>query len=401
MKRRRVKITGIGPVTPAGIGREAFWEGILAGRSYVRPFTNLGDEYGPLVAAGVEKFSIARFFEREQLLKGAGRHAQFATVGAKLALEDAGLAGADLSQDCVVVTGSSLMDFGGISNSTQAVFTRGPQAALPRTIFTTTNANVTESIAKALEMQGRTMTLQNSCCAGLDAVGYAAEMIARSEAEIAVCGGTEAPLHRCPLLELRAAGLTPPTTERADQLARPFDLWRTTGVVSEGACMFILEPESSPRPGYAFVGGYSYCNDKPGDLCGGLIDAARLAFAAAGMKPQEVEALHAWGPGHRMIDAGEAMAMRRLLGDRLDELPALSIKGAVGSALGAAPAIQLGVTALGLRNQTIPPTVNWSRPDPSCPLNLSNVTRFVEHESVLLNSHGVGNVNSCMVLQRC
>ena len=401
MRRRRVKITGIGPVTPAGIGREAFWKGILEPVSRVRPYSKLGNEYGPLVAASVEGFSISPHFERERLPKGASRHAQFAAVGAKLALADAGLAPADLSQDCVIVTGSSLMDFGGISNSTQSVFTRGPSGALARTIFTTTNANVTETVSQVLGISGRTMTLQNSCCAGLDAIGYAADLIARGEAEIAICGGTEAPLHRCPLLELRAAGLTPPTTERADQLARPFDLWRTTGVVSEGACMFVLEVETSPRPGYAMVGGYSYANDERGDLCGGLAEAARLAFAAAGMKPQEVDALNAWGPGHRIIDAAEASTMRRLLGNRLAEIPALSIKGAVGSALGAAPAIQLAAAAIALRDQALPPTVNWSRPDPGCALNLSNTPQFVNHDSTLINSHGVGNVNSCMVLQRC
>jgi 3-oxoacyl-(acyl-carrier-protein) synthase len=402
MKRRRVKITGIGPVTPAGIGREEFWKGILAGSSFIRPYTKLGDEYGPLVAAAVERFNIAKFVDRERLPKGIGRHTQFAVAGSLLALRDAGLPENTLRGDgCAVVTGSSLMDFGGISSSTQAVFQKGPGAALPRTIFTTTNANVTETVCAVLETACKTMTLQNSCCSGLDAVAYAAGLVARGEVETAICGGTEAPLHRCPLLELRAAGLTPPTTEMPERLARPFDLWRTTGVVSEGACMFVLEPEQSPRSGYCFIDGYAFANDEPDNLCSGLETAGRMAMADAGIRSEDIDVLNTWGPGHRMIDQGEARAMARLFGNRLGEIAAGSIKGILGSALGAAPAIQIGAAALAQHHGVLPPTVNWQRPDPACPLLLSARSRYVGHAVTLVNAHGVGSVNSSMVLRRC
>lgn len=401
MKRRRVKITGIGPVTPAGIGKDEFWNGIVGGTSFVRPYTKLGDECGPLIAAYLDRFNVTKYVDREKLPKGIGRHTQFAVAGAMLALADASLAPADVSStDCVIVTGSSLMDFGGISNSTHAVHTRGPNAALPRTIFTTTNANVTETINAALESSCRTMTLQNSCCSGMDAIGYAAAMVARGEAQMAICGGTEAPLHQCPLLELRAAGLTPPTTEMCDRFARPYDLWRTTGVVSEGACMFILEPEESPRRGYSFVSGFGFANDDRGDVCSGIAKAARVALADAGMRADAVDAIDGWGPGHRVIDAGEVNALGTVFGRELERIPAYSIKGAVGSPLGAAPALQIGVTALAQHEGVIPPTVNWARRDPACPLCLSPEARMVAHNATLITAHGVGNVNSCMVLTR-
>ncbi|HVS50803.1 MAG TPA: beta-ketoacyl synthase N-terminal-like domain-containing protein [Opitutaceae bacterium] len=399
MKRRRVKITGIGPVTPAGIGREEFWKGILEPVSRVRPFSKLGPECGPFVAASIDRFNVAKYLDRERLPKGIGRHTQFAAVGAVLALRDAGISSmGSMSDDCVVVTGSSLMDFGGISNSTHAVHTKGPHAALPRTIFTTTNANVTETVSQVLGVTSRTMTLQNSCCSGLDAIGYAAALVARGEAEIAVCGGTEAPLYQCPLLELRAAGLTPLTEEMSDRLARPFDLWRTTGVISEGASMFVLEPESSPRKGYSFVAGYGFANDETSLVCSGLVEAARLAIADAKIKPNQVEAISAWGPGHRFIDAGEASALLSIFHDELGNLSSFSIKGAIGSALGAAGAIQVAASALAQFHSEIPPTVNWRYPDPMCPLNLSNRSRMVGHRVTLINTHGVGSVNSCLVL---
>ncbi len=402
MKRRRVKITGIGPVTPAGIGREDFWRGILSGQSFIRPYTKLGDECGQFMAASIERFSVSRWLDRTTLPKGIGRHTQFAAVGARLALSDAGLATSDIKgSDCVVVTGSSLMDFGGISNSTHAVYSKGPFAALPRTIFTTTNANITETIAGVLGVVCRTMTLQNSCCSGLDAVAYAAAMVSRGEAEIAICGGTEAPLHQCPLLELRAAGLTPPTNEWSERFARPFDLWRSTGVVSEGACMFVLEPFESPRMGYCCIEGYGFCNDSRSNVCDGMSEAIRMSLADARVNAGSVDVINAWGPGHRQIDAGECAAMKEVFGSRLESLAAFSIKGAVGSALGAAPAVQVAATAIGIKESIVPPTVNWRRRDPACPISLSSNTRFIDNSISIVNAHGVGGVNSTLVVAKC
>jgi 3-oxoacyl-[acyl-carrier-protein] synthase II len=403
MKRRRVKITGIGPVTPAGIGREAFWSGILEPVSRIRPYAKFGEEYGPFVAAHISAFDIGKYINDRSLLpKGAARHTLFAVAGAALALADAGIQASELREaDCVIITGSSLMDFGGITSSTDAVHKRGAAAAIARTIFTTNITSVPEAINRMLGITARTMTLQNSCCAGMDAIGQAAALVSEGKAEIALCGGTEAPLHRCPLLELRAAGLTPTTTEMPERLARPFDLWRTTGVVSEGACMFVIEPETSKRRGYSYVAGYGFANDRPTDSCGGMKAAGKIALADAGLRPEEIDAINAWGPGHKFIDEGEARAMVDLFKSALAEIPAVSIKGAIGSPLGAAPAIQVAVTALAQKFGIIPPTVNWEYPDPACPLNLSGHARNVDHVYTLINSHGVGSVNSSLLLARC
>jgi 3-oxoacyl-(acyl-carrier-protein) synthase len=203
------------------------------------------------------------------------------------------------------------------------------------------------------------------------------------------------------MLEFRAGEMTPGTDQMPSRLSRPFDLWRTTGVVSEGACMFVVEPEGTERRGYSYVAGYAFGNDKPDQLCGGLEVSAKLAIAAAGMKTTDIEALSAWGPGHKFVDAGEAQAMVRLFRDALAELPAVSIKGAIGAPLGAAPAIQVAAAILGHQTQSIPPTVNWQYPDPVCPLNLCSKTRLVDHHTTLLNAHGVGGVNASMVLKKC
>jgi len=402
MRRRRVKITGIGPVTPAGIGRESFWQGILEPVSRIRPYHRLGAEHGPFVAAYIDDFAIGDFIDAKRLPKGAARHSLFAVAAALLALDDAGIRReAFAAASGAVVTGTSLMDFGAIVDSIDAVNRRGARGGHARTIYTTNVTGVQEAVNHALGSSARAMAIQSACCSGMDAIGYAADLVASGEVDMALCGGTEAPLHRFPMIEFRLAGLTPICPDMPERVARPYDLWRTTGVVSEGAAMFVLEPESSPRPGYSFVSGYGFAHDDEDDLCGGIAVAARRALAGANLRPGQVDAVSAWGPGHRQIDRAEFQALALVFPSELAGLPVVSIKGAIGSALGAAPAIQVAAAALGQRSSRIPPTVNWTHPDPACPLNLSSHSRSIQHATTLLTSHGIGGVNSSLVLERC
>jgi 3-oxoacyl-(acyl-carrier-protein) synthase len=402
MRRRRVKITGIGPVTPAGTGREEFWRGILEPVSRVRPFHKLGTEHGQFVAAYMDDFDVSKFVDPTKIPKGAARHSLLAVAAAVLALQDAGITQEEfVAATGAIVTGTSLMDFGAIVSSIDAVTRRGARAAHARTIFTTNVTGVQDAISQVLGASARAMAIQSACCSGMDAIGYAAELISNGEVDMAICGGTEAPLHRFPMLEFRLAGMTPFNSEMPERVARPFDLWRTTGVVSEGATMVVIEPEDSPRPGYSFISGYGFAHDGVDDLCGGIAVAAKQAMAAARVRPPQIEVINAWGPGHRQIDEAEYRAMTNVFPGGLAEIPTVSIKGSVGSALGAAPAIQIATAALGQRFGLVPPTVNWVQSDPGCPLNLTNRMRAIEHQVTLVNSHGIGGVNACMVLERC
>ena len=400
--RRRVKITGIGPVTPAGIGKAAFWAGIQESVSRVRKFNKLGDQFGPMVAAHLEEFDPGTVIDVAKMPKGSARQSYFAAVGAQLALQDAGISPEEFgAANCAIVTGSSLMDFGGIQSTIEGVIRRGVRGAKPRTVYTTNNASNSGAINALFGTNARTMTVQSSCCSGIDAIGFAAKMIANGEADMVICGGTDAPLYRTPLVELRAAGLTPSSHDHPHKVVRPFDMWRTTGVISEGACMLLIEAESSPREGYAFISGYAFANDEIDDLCGGMAAAANFAMADARKRPSEIDVINAWGPGHRVIDAAEAKAVAPIFGKRLNDIPAFSIKASVGSPLGAAPAIQIGTSALSIKHGIIPPTVNWDFPDPACPFNLSNRARSIVHQTTLINCHGLPTVNASMVLERC
>jgi len=403
MRRRRVKITGLGPVTPAGVGREAFWKGILEPVSRIRAYTKLGEEWGPFIAAYLDSFSLGDFVDDlSGVPRGAARQTQLAIAAMQLALQDAGLSPEDIrSRICGVAMGSALMDFGSITTSIDSVHKKGLRGIIPRCIITSGQASVADTMNQVIDSAGPTYSIQNSCCSGMDAIGLSADKVATGEWDLAICGGTEAPLFRHPLLEMRAIELTPMTNEMPERFVRPFDLWRTTGVVSEGACVVVLESEESPRPAYGFVEGYGFHNDIRLDLCDGLTEAGRLALADAGLRPGAVEAISAWGPGHKQIDAAESRAMANLFGEHLAEIPVVSIKGAIGSPLGAAPSIQVAAAALALRHGVIPPTVNWERPDPECRLNLSRQPREIRHEISLVNAHGIGRVNSSLVLRRC
>lgn len=399
MKRRRVKITGIGFVTPAGIGRE-FQKGILESRSRVVSVSRFPEDGGEFVASEVLGFNITEYFD-ETVFRRVPRHTQFALVATKFALSDANLTRAAVQNlGPLIVTGTSLMDSDIINRTIENTALKGPRFALSRVVFQGPVASIAASISE-LVGGARTLALQSACCSGSDAIGHAAAMVANGEADIAICGGTEAPIYYHPMLELRMAGLSPASAERPDQLSRPFDMWRTAGVIGEGACMMILEPENSPRQGYAFISGYSFASDSSTQLVEGLRHAIEQCLANASARPGEVESISAWGPGHREIDAAEAGVLREIFGAKLDSIPTVSIKGAIGNPFAAAGAIQAGVAALGMRQSFIPPTVNWRHPDPSCRLNLSSRPRYVSFEKGLVNSHGLSGTNSALLLERC
>jgi 3-oxoacyl-(acyl-carrier-protein) synthase len=286
-------------------------------------------------------------------------------------------------------------------NSVLDVERKGPRFARPRMVREAIGSASSGAIVHCLDANARVVSFQSACCSGLDAVGFGAEMIGRGEARLVIAGGTEAPIFMHPMLELRAAGLAPKTAENAAKLGRPFDLWRTTGVIGEGACFFVLEVDDSPRPAYAYVGGFGYANDRNGDLCQGLLPAMRTALANSCCSAADIGCINAWGPGHREIDSAEAGVLGEVFGSSLATTPAYSIKGAIGNPFGAAGAIQVACAALGLKNAVVPPTVNWERPDPACPLNLSRQARWISADRCMIDAHGVSGANSCLVIERC
>jgi 3-oxoacyl-[acyl-carrier-protein] synthase II len=399
--RRRVKITGLGPVTPAGIGRENFFAGINETVSRVQEITTFDSRAGSFVAANIPEFLLSDWAEDMGNPKRIPRQTQFALAGFMLALADAGLSIDELiDTDPVVVNGSAFPDPELTQRTVAGVLTKGPRHAIPAAIVDAGPSAITGAIAKLLKTKCRTIALQSACCAGLDAIGHGAEMISTGQAEFAICCGTEAPLFSQPMLEFGMMKMSPRNARKPKEMGRPFDLWRNTGVIGEGACVVILEAEASPRPACAWIDGYAYGNDDQGSPANGLSATMRMALANAQCHASSIDLINAWGPGHIVIDATEAECLWRLFGERLKSIPAVSLKGAIGNPLAAAGAIQVASATLSLQTGVIPPTVNWETPDPECPLNLSGRAREVGCTRVLINAHGLCGTNASMVLSR-
>jgi 3-oxoacyl-[acyl-carrier-protein] synthase II len=398
--RRRVKITGIGPVTPAGIGRASFFEGINEPISRINAITRFDPEAGEFAGAEIPDFRLGNYAPGENP-KRIPRHTQFGLAAAILALADAGLSPRELSnKNPTIVTGTTMMDCESVSKTIEMVTRKGPRFGLISSVNQALPVSIADKIAKYLNTPARIISLQTACCGGLDAIGCGAEYIASGQADCVICGGAEAPLFYHPMLELSMAELAPKTSLLPSQICRPFDLWRTTGVFGEGACMFVLEPEHSPRSPYAFISGYGHANDDVDDLGSGWHRSIHTALANARRKPSEIDFISAWGPGHKEIDLREAQALRIVFGELLDVIPVSSIKGAVGSAMAAAGAIQVASTALAMKSGVVPPTVNWTTPDPDCPLRLSSKSRYISSRISLVNGHGISGSNSSLVLER-
>lgn len=401
VSRRRVKITGIGPVTPAGIGFASFWDGMCQGRSFVSAVNRFHEEAGAFVAAEVKDFALEDIADRDVNTKRMPRHTQFALAAAILALRSAGVDEEELRQmKTAILVGASLMDFGTINKSVELIARKGPIHGLPTAVSTASVSSIAGAISEYFSHSTHTMSFQSACCSGVDAIGHGMMMVATGQAQLVICGGTEAPIYFHPMFELKLAGLAPGNPLAPEIQCRPFDLWRTTGVIGEGSCMLVLEPEDSPRPALAYLAGYSFAADSGGNLCSGLSVAAQGAVHDAGMSVGEVESISLWGPGHRLVDQAEASAMHDVFGKTLPDLPATSIKGAVGTALGASGAIQVGCAVATLQNGVIPSTVNWTTPDPACRLGLSNAPTHISVDNVLINSHGISGTNACLMITR-
>lgn len=398
--RRRVKITGIGPITPAGIGRKAFANGINESVSRIHALQRFDTEAGPFVGAEVLDFDLRKFAPEENPRR-LSRHTQMSLVAAMLAMEDAGITREEVRNlSPLVVTGTSIMDFEKIGHGMETVMKKGSRFTQGSIMYEASVANVAGKIVKWLDLPARMLTMQTSCCSGIDAVGQAYEQIASGQCDFALAGGSECPLSYYPMLGFNAAELSPANNESPESLCRPFDLWRTTGVLGEGACIFVLEPDTSPRPGLAWITGFGFANDSDGQTALGLVDAIRYALANARRRPDEVGYINAWGTGHRFIDANETAALQKVYGQHLANIPVSSIKGAIGTALGASGPIQTASTVLSLVTGVLPPTVNWNTPDPGCALNLSNQARRVQINVAVVDAHGLSGSNSALVLER-
>src|SRR5882724_8677542 len=409
MSRRRVVITGIGPITCVGHGRENFWNGILAEKSGINSIASFDPSAFRVRCAGeIRDWDPEAFFPPHRL-KRLDRYAQFAVASAKLALDDARF---DYShekpQDRVGVSFGTAL--GGVCKAEDQYIrylkkgARGVQPTLAVQVF---GGSAHSNIAIDFGFRGVGTTNSNSCASGTVSVGEALRYIRDDFADVVVAGGAEAPLTTIGAFDIIK------TMSRCDdpQLAcRPFDKLRDGFVMGEGAASLILEELEHARARgakiYAEVLGYSLNNDAfhmttplpSGDSC---IRAMRDALADAHVAPQQIDYVNAHASSTQLNDSAETMSIKEVLGEHAKKIPVSGTKGYHAHPLGATGAIEAALCALALDRQWIPPTINYQNPDSACDLDVvPNHGRAAELNYIMSNSFGFGGINACVVMGR-
>lgn len=408
-RRNRVVVTGMGVLAPNGIGLKAFWTSLLAGESGIGPIT-LFDASGfkSRIAGEVKDFNVFDYIEPEVKPKRMARHTQFAYIAAMMALKDAGLdvGKSDCPSPTPVVIGVSTSAMDIIERSISHFQSRGSNGMSATAVGALTPQAAANAIADHIGDRAHASTVSSACPSGLDAVALAAAAIHSGEAEMAIAGGTDAPLTKHTFAAFIATGLSSCRNDEPKKACRPFDLQRDSGVISEGAAVFVLESfERAQARGahiYLEVTGYGRNRDRsqaePGS---GLIDAMQLALANAGRTTKDVDHISAYGPGHPVLDAAEVRYIKEVFGDRAFSIPLNSIKGVTGNPLAAGGPLQIAACALSFRDQTIPPTTNYEFPDPACDLDfVAGRPLKTRLDCILLNVRGWGGSASSLVVDR-
>jgi 3-oxoacyl-[acyl-carrier-protein] synthase II len=408
-KRNRVVITGIGILAPNGIGLEAFWESLLAGRSGIGPIT-LFDANGfkSRIAGEVKDFNPLDYIEPELKPKRWARHTQLAYSGTMMALRDAGLDSDNLKLPSLtpVIIGVSMNAMDVIERAFYAVRDNGPNRMPPTTSAASIPQAPANVIADRLGAAAHAATVSSACTSGLDAVADAAAMIRFGEAEIAIAGGTDAPITPLVMGSFIAGGLVCHDNGSSESASRPFDWLRKSGVLSEGAGIFIMENlERALARGariYMEVTGYAKRRDlDPAKPASALADSMELALANAQITINDVDYISAYGPGDPVLDAAEVVTIKDVFADRAYSIPVSSIKGVTGNPLAAGGPFQVAACALSIRDQVIAPTANYQVEDPNCDLDfVPNRARKTKLDCALINVRGLGGSASTLVVNR-
>jgi 3-oxoacyl-[acyl-carrier-protein] synthase II len=406
---RRVVVTGLGPITPIGVGKEAFWQGIQSGKSAIGPVTRFdASPFNAKAAAEINHWKPGRYFPPHRL-KRLDRYAQFAVTSAKLALDDSGLSFSPSHPQsrAGVSFGSAL---GGVANAEHqhvSYVYGGPKAVHQTIALQVFGGSAHCNIAIEFGMRGVGTTNSNSCASGNVAIGEGARYIRDGFADVIIAGAAEAPLS--PLSYGAFAFIRTMSRQEPSIACRPFDLNRDGFVMGEGAASLILEEyEHAAARGariYAEVVGYSLNNDAfhmttplpSGESC---IRAMEDAMNGAQVNPDQIDYINAHASSTQLNDANECACIKSVFGSSARHLAVSGTKAFYGHPLGASAAIEGVICALALQHGYIPPTLNFGTPDPACDLDVvPNEARQKSLRYVLSNAFGFGGINSCVLFK--
>jgi 3-oxoacyl-[acyl-carrier-protein] synthase II len=408
---RRVVVTGIGLVSPLGIGTEATWEGLCAGRSGAAVITKFdASAFAAQIAHEVKGFDPLQFIDKKDVKK-MDVFIQYALAACQMAIDDAGLKVTPANASRVgVFIASGVGGFSTIEREHKALLDGGPRKISPFFIPASIINLAAGQVSIRFGAKGPNLASCTACSASAHAVGDAYQIIRRGDAEAMLAGGSEAaitPMGVGGFAAMRALSVRNDEPERA---SRPFDRDRDGFVMGEGSGVILIEDlESARQRGariYAEIVGYGMTADAyhitaPSEDGDGAVRVMQMALKAAGVEPSQVGYINAHGTSTPYNDRLESLAIKACFGEHASRLMVSSTKSMTGHLLGAAGGLEAGISALTLYHQAVPPTINLDNPGPDCDLDYVPWTRRSATLSyVLSNSFGFGGTNAALVFKR-
>ena len=408
---RRVVVTGIGLVSPLGIGTEETWAGMQAGKSGAGPITLFdASRHSTHFACEVKGFDPLRWVEKKDVKK-MDRFIQFAVAAADFAVADSGLTVTPENEEMVgVYIGSGIGGFRNIEDAHTDLMTGGPRRISPFFIPSAIVNLASGWVSIRTGAKGPNSATATACTTSAHALGDSYRLIQRGDADVMIAGGSEAaitPLGTGGFCSMRALSTRNDEPERA---SRPFDAQRDGFVMGEGAGILILEDlETARRRGakiYCEIIGYGMSGDAyhisaPCESGEGAIRVMKKTLKDAGVEPSVVDYVNVHGTSTPQGDKVEVIAIKNVFGEHARKVAISSTKSMTGHLLGAAGGLEAGIAALTLRDQVIAPTINYENPDPDCDLDfVPNKSRKADVRYVLSNSFGFGGTNGALLFKR-
>ena len=404
--QRRVVITGVGALTALGLSFDETWQGLLHARSGIGPITLFdASDLSVRVAGEINGFDATQYIDRKQVRR-TSRTTHLAIAAATMALHDAQLDVTKIDPYCIGVSlGAGVAGLDKTVEGVMSIVDGGARVSPLGVVSSLANMPAALTAAQ-FNLQGPNATTVTACASGVQSVGEGAEMIRRGWADVMLAGGADAPILRIGILGFHAMGAL---AQRNDATAcRPFDATRDGTILGEGSAVLILEELTHARRRgtriYAEVLGHATNLDTNNivepDMTGqSAANTMRAAISRSGLEPHDISYIHAHGTATKANDIAETRGIKIVFGEKTP--PVSSIKSMMGHTLGAAGAIGAAVSAQAIITGWIPPTTNYSTPDPECDLDaVPNEARRMNVNVVLINAFGFGGQNACLVIRK-
>ena len=408
---RRVVVTGLGAVTPIGIGKDSFWQNLVAGKSGVARITHFDpSNFDSQIAAEIKDFDPGNFMEKKEARKLA-RFIQFGIAASKLAVEDAALTINSQNADSIgVIIGSGIGGIIFLEEQVGVLLTKGPGKLSPFTVPFMIADMAAGYASIMIGAKGPNFAVVSACASGTHSIGEAFKIIQRGAAEAVIAGGAEATISPMGIGSFCASRALSTRNSEPERASRPFDKGRNGFVMGEGAgCVVIESLDFALARGakiYAELVGYGASGDAhhitaPAPEGEGAVRSIRAALKDAALSPTDIDYVNAHGTSTELNDKYETMALKTAFGEHARKLAISSNKSMIGHLLGASGAVEFVATVLSIKNDIAPPTINYNDPDPDCDLDyVPNQSRQLPIRAAISNSFGFGGHNGTLIAKK-